>query len=83
MGGKPGSVNPPGRYEIREHPTLDGLVVIWWLPETGPPSPTNITLGAERVPLMAEALAEWELGRSVPPPRRAGGLRAVRDDGTV
>jgi hypothetical protein len=83
MPGKPGSVNPSGHYELRDHPTLDGLVVIWWCPVTGQASPSNMTLGKERIPLLAEACADWELAQ-VPPPRQAGGgLRAVRDDGTV
>lgn len=53
---------PPGRYEVRDHPSLHGLVVIWWLPEDGPPSATNMTLGAERVPLLAEALDAYLRG---------------------
>jgi hypothetical protein len=75
-----------GRYEVRDHPTLKDLVVIWWLPASGAPSPTNITLGPSAVPLLAAALADWELTHAVPPPRpapRPGQLRAVQDDGTV
>jgi hypothetical protein len=82
MGGKHNSVNPSGHYELRDHPTLEGLVVIWWCPEVGPPDPTNMTLGAERIPLLAEACAEWELAQ-VPPPRPGGGLRVVREDGAL
>jgi len=50
---------PPGHYEVRDHPSLGGLVVIWWVPAAGPPSATNMTLGVERVPLLAEALARY------------------------
>jgi len=70
------SAEAAGRYELRPHPSLDGLVVIWWLPTVGPPGPTNITLGVERVPLLAEALAEYELAHAEPPAHRAQ-LRAV------
>ena len=83
MGGKPGSVNPPGRYELRDHPSLGGLVDIWWCPVDGPAAQTNMTLGAERVSLLAEALAEWEMAHHAVPEPRRGGLRAVTDDGTV
>jgi hypothetical protein len=77
------SAEAQGRYEVREHPTLDGLVVIWWLPATGTPSPTNMTLGQDRLPLMAEALADYELRHAEPEVRRAAGLRVVREDGAV
>jgi len=76
-----------GRYEVRDHPTLKDLVVIWWLPASGAPTPTNMTLGPSAVPLLAAALADWELTHAVPQPRsaqpRPGQLRAVQDDGTV
>lgn len=52
----------PGHYEIRDHPSLAGLVVIWWCPAAGVPGPTNMTLGAERVPLLAEALNAYLAG---------------------
>jgi hypothetical protein len=72
-----------GRYELRPHPSLKDLVVIWWLPASGPPSPTNMTLGPSAVPLLAAALADWELSHAVPSPRPPTQLRAVQDDGTV
>jgi hypothetical protein len=48
-----------GHYELHWHPTLADLVVIWWHPAAGIPSATNMTLGVERVPLMAKAMATW------------------------
>ena len=40
-------------------------MVIWWVPAAGPPSATNMTLGVERVPLLAEALDAY-LGGAEP-----------------
>ncbi len=81
MGGK--RVEPTGRYELREHPSVKGLVNVFWHPNTGAADPRPLlTLGEPAVPLLAEALAAWELAHSVPPPRH-GGLRAVKDDGAV
>jgi hypothetical protein len=70
------SAEARGRYELRPHPSIEGLVVIWWLPVNGLSQPTNMTLGAEAVPLLAEALADYELAHAGPPPHRVQ-LRAV------
>ena len=82
MGGK--RVEPTGHYELRDNPSLTGLVDIWWCPVKGTPARTNMTLAEDRVPLMAEAIADWELTHTVEPnpePKRAaGGLRLVQDD---
>jgi hypothetical protein len=77
-------VNPTGHYELRDHPTLAGLVALWWCPNTGPATPSNINFAQERIPLLAEALAEWELSHTVPPPRHEPGrLRIVGEDGSI
>lgn len=75
-----------GSYEVRPHPTLKGLVVIWWLPAAGAPSPTNMTLGAEAVPLLAAALADYELAHIEAPPhpdQPVTRLRVVGEDGVI
>jgi hypothetical protein len=82
-GNMPGSVRPGDRYELRDHPSLGGLVVVWWCPQDGTPQRTNITLGGDRVPLLAAALADWELAHHRPVPRPRPGLRAVTEDGAV
>lgn len=53
------SITATGHYEVRDHPSIGGLVVIWWSPDDGPPAPTNMTFGADRVPLLAAALGEY------------------------
>jgi hypothetical protein len=82
MGGK--RVEPAGHYELRDSASLTGLVEVWWCPVNGTPAKTNMTLGEDRVMLMAEAFADWELrhvDKPDPEPKRAaGGLRIVRDD---
>jgi hypothetical protein len=82
MGGK--RVEPTGHYIVRFHPSIKGLVNIYWQAnESAHPDPRPLlTLGASAVPVLAEALAEWELEHHAPPPRH-GGLRAVNDDGAV
>ena len=82
MGGK--RVNPPGHYELREHPSLKDLVNVFWYPRQGASDPRPLlTIGEQMVPLLAEALAEWELAHHVPEPRPAPGLRVVNDDGEI
>jgi hypothetical protein len=82
MGGK--RVEPEGHYEVRDHASVTGLVVIWWKPSDGPPSPTNMTLGLDRVPLLAEALADWELRHvELPEHEPPHSLRVVREDGQL
>lgn len=85
MGGK--RVEPTGHYEIRDHPSIKGLLNVFWCPNSGPSDPRPLlTLGGTAVPLLAEALAEWELAHQVPPPRRTTGkpgLRVVNDDGAI
>ena len=91
MGGKAGSVNPPGRYVVEDHSSIKGLLSVYWHPEghlRHDPRPI-VNLGPGAVPLLAEALAEWELEHRVSPaPRQApsssrGQLRAVNDDGVI
>jgi hypothetical protein len=75
-----------GHYELRAHPKLRGIVNIWWCPAGGPPAQTNMSIGAERVPLLAEALADWELAHAeppAPPAKHVTRLRAVGEDGTI
>lgn len=88
MGGK--RVEPTGHYEAREHPSIKGLVNLFWCPNEGhPDTRPMLTLGESAVPMLAEALADWELAHKVPPPprnetgRSAGHLRAVNDDGVI
>ena len=83
MGGK--RVEPTGRYVLRDHPSVTGLVNVFWHPngELHPDPRPLLTLGEPAVPLLAEALAEWELARSIPEQRQAPGLRAVKDDGVI
>jgi hypothetical protein len=79
-----------GRYVCSEHPSIKGLVCVWWEPKGQRRDQRPLlTLGPEAVPLLAEALAEWELEhlepeapapKQAPPSRR---LRAVNDDGAV
>ena len=81
-----------GRYVVDDHPSIKGLVSVFWWPSDRSrrdPQPV-LTLGPDAVPLLAEALAEWELEHQppAPAPRRApgasrGGLRAVNDDGVL
>jgi hypothetical protein len=89
MGGK--RVEPTGRYVVEDHPSIKGLVCVYWQAEGRlhrDPRPL-ITLGAPAVPLLAEALADYELEHQVAPapsqvPKQARGrLRAVNDDGVV
>jgi hypothetical protein len=82
VGGK--RIEPTGRYECREHSSIKGLVSVYWIPEHGAPDPRPLlNLGPSAVPLLAEALAEWELAHHVPEPRPAPGLRIVNDDGEI
>jgi hypothetical protein len=76
MGGK--RVEPTGKYELRDHPSVKGLINVFWHPNgrTHPDSRPLLTLGAPAVPLLAEALAEWELAHHEPP-EQSGGLRVV------
>jgi hypothetical protein len=67
-----------GRYEVRPHASISGLVTVWFHPFEGLPGPTNIHLGEDAVPLLAEALAEWELAHAEPPPHRVE-LRLIAD----
>jgi hypothetical protein len=77
------SNGPLGHYEVRDHPSIADLLNIHWCPDTGP-SAIMVTIGADRVPLLAEALTEYELAHSDPPPRAAGGgLRVIREDGKL
>jgi hypothetical protein len=44
-----------GHYEVRDHPTLKGLVTIHWCPPAGPPDPMPVHLdGAMGVPALAK-----------------------------
>lgn len=84
MGGK--RIEPNGRYEARDHPSIEGLVNVFWHPNEGPSDPRPLlTLGAPAVPLLADALAQYELDHAVPPPRSQAnsGLRVVNDDGVL
>jgi hypothetical protein len=81
---------PNGRYVAEEHPSIKGLVCVYWVPQGRHRDPRPLlTLGPGAVPLLAEALAEWELEHQVTPaPRQApsssrGQLRAVNDDGVI
>jgi hypothetical protein len=56
----------PGHYELRDHPSIGGLVNIVWCPD-GVPASVMVTIGADRLGPLAAALAEY-LGRK--PPRR-------------
>jgi hypothetical protein len=48
-----------GRYEVRDEIVLGVEVVgVWWVAEAAPPS-LVIRLARERVPMLAEALAEY------------------------
>ena len=48
-----------GRYEVRDEIVLGVEVVgVWWIGEAAPPS-LMIRLDRERVPMLAEALAEY------------------------
>jgi hypothetical protein len=80
-----------GRYEVDDHASVKGLLSIYFYPPgqaRRDPRPL-VNIGPEAVPLLAEALAEWELAHQVPPtpapsqeaPRRR--LRAVNDDGVL
>lgn len=86
MGGK--RVQPTGHYEVADHPSVRGLLSIYWHPEgqlRRDPRPV-VNLGPEAVPLLAEALAEWELEHQAQPaPRQAPSarLRVVNEDGVV
>jgi hypothetical protein len=43
-----------GHYEVRDHPTLKGLVTLHWCPAAGPPDPMPLHLnGAMGVPALA------------------------------
>lgn len=88
MGGK--RVEPTGRYVVEDHPSIKGLACVYWQGEGRlhrDPRPI-LTLGAPAVPLLAEALADWELDHHTPAPpapRQAPGrgLRVVNDDGVL
>ena len=55
-----------GRYEVRELTRMGvELVGIWWCPPGEPPIPIT-ELVPERVPLLAEALAEYLAARGQP-----------------
>jgi hypothetical protein len=86
MAGKRGT-EPPGHYELRDHPQIKGLIGIYWHPDRGPADARPfITIGPGAIPLLAEALADWELNHhEVPQPRQEAGpgLRAVTDDGEI
>ena len=48
MGGK--RIEPNGRYEARDHPSIEGLVNVFWHPNEGPSDPRPLlTLGAPAV----------------------------------
>jgi hypothetical protein len=78
-----------GHYQVDDHPTVKGLLSIYFYPAGSAhrdPRPL-VNIGPEAVPLLAEALAEWELAHQVTPapqqeaPTRR--LRAVNDDGVI
>jgi hypothetical protein len=76
-----------GHYEVRPHPSVAGLVDVHWCPDAGRADPRPmLTMGEDRVPLLAEALADWELARAEPPApaaRPVSRLRAVGEDGAL
>ena len=85
MGGK--RVEPTGHYEVTDHASIKGLLSVYWHPAGQHRDPRPLlNLGPSAVPLLAEALAEWELEhQGTPDPQEAPTrrLRAVNDDGVV
>jgi hypothetical protein len=46
-----------GRYEVRPHPSISGLVTVWWIDQLGASALLN--LGDPAVPLFAKALNDY------------------------
>jgi hypothetical protein len=55
---------PTGHYELRDERPA-GLVGVYWCPPGGPAS-VMVRLGAERVGLLAEAIADYLDGNPTP-----------------
>ena len=47
-----------GHYEVRDHPSIAGLLTICWCPD-GRPRSVMVTIGADRLPRLAEALNDY------------------------
>jgi hypothetical protein len=50
---------PRGRYEVRPHPSIGGLVTIVFIDATSPSGQPVINLGQPAVPLFAKALNDY------------------------
>jgi hypothetical protein len=48
----------PGHYELRDHPSIGGLVNIVWCPD-GQPASVMVTIGAGRLGPLAYALDRY------------------------
>lgn len=77
-----------GRYEVRTW-QVEGVLGIWWIQAGARANrDPDIIVGAERLPQLAEAIAEWEMEHTVAPappqvPGPRSHLRPVTDDGVV
>ena len=72
MGGKRKS--PTAGTRRRDHPSIEGLVNVFWHPNEDHPIPRPLlTLGAPAVALLADALAQYELDHEVAPRSQANG----------
>jgi hypothetical protein len=60
----------PGHYEVREnHSRVRGVLAVVWI-EAGQAPAIVFTIGADRLPLLAEALAGYLAGPAGPEPPR-------------
>jgi hypothetical protein len=92
MPGKPGSVNPPGHYEVRQH-QVSGVLGVFWCSPSEPRGVLQMTMGEDRLPLLAAAVATAlkgdaaKPGRGVPvqriPPDPRGTDRVPPDSGAA
>jgi hypothetical protein len=47
-----------GHYEVRDHPSIAGLLTICWCPD-GRPRTVMVTIGADRLPLLGQAISAY------------------------